>query len=133
MTISQYLNDGANYQAQAVLAFLRKGRYNREPYVDRWINGRETGYVCSLRSEDFSRQLNIAFFEHRNSDQICAVKWEQCTLNPPTIDTAEFNGVYSSKWDVSNTVSYGNVVEMAEWIIAELNSFYDATFPLGDE
>lgn len=127
MQLTQYPNDGANYQTQAVLAFLRHIECGGKPTIARWINGRENGYVCSILSANFRRQLNIAFFEHRNSDSICAVKWEQLTLNPPTIATAEFGDVYSNKWDVSKSVSYGKIVEMAEWIIDELSTFFDET------
>ena len=67
--------------------------------VARWENCREQGYVISLRLPTYSKQLNIAFFEHRNTDSICAIVWEQRTLNSPTIETAEFGDVYKTKWD----------------------------------
>ena len=86
--LSHYMQDGACYQARAVLMFLQaecgeiEESYDREKEyykaivsVARWENCREQGYVVSLRSEDRSKQLNIAFFEHRNSDAICAIKW----------------------------------------------------------
>ena len=129
----------ANYQARAVLAYLQGNdgieesydkelrRYKAEPEVNRWHNCREQGYVISLRDERFSRQLNIAFFEHRNSDQICAIKWEQKTLNPPTIDNAEFGDVYKTKYDVSHEVGYGEASAMADWIMGELKSFWTET------
>lgn len=137
--LSKYQDDGANYQAQAVLAFLRRGadiessynqeksRYEAEPKVARWENCREQGYVISLRSKNYQRQLNIIFFEHRNSDSICAVKWEQTTLNSPTIDTAEFGDVYKDKYDTSFSVGYGEILKMANWIREELENFWKET------
>jgi hypothetical protein len=132
--------DGANHQAQAVLAYLRQssgiedswddkaGKYLAEPRVDRWHNCREQGYVVQMRSRDYSRQLNIAFFEHRNSDSICAVRWEQTTTNPPTIDTMPTdNKFYKSKWDVSHSVGYGEPAKMAEWVLQELQQFWRST------
>jgi len=136
--LSEYLHDGASHQAKAVLAFLQimtiesswdeeRKKYLAEPEVARWENCREQGYVVSMRSKDYSRQINIAFFEHRNSDNICAVKWEQRTVNSPTIETAEFGDVYKDKWDTSYTVNHGEIVKMSDWIIEELTMFWDET------
>jgi hypothetical protein len=125
--------DGANYQAQAVLAYLsgRDGiepswsaeqrRYLADPKVSRWENCREQGYVVWMRGRK-GKQVNIAFFEHRNSDNICAVMWEQETVNAPTIETMVTANVYSDKWDVSHTAKYGECAAMAEWIIDQLNA-----------
>lgn len=130
--------DGANYQARAVRAFLsgRSGieesydrelnRYMAEPEINRWHNCREQGYVITMRNNDYSRQINIAFFEHRNSDQICAIEWEQHTVNPPTIDSAEFVGIYKTKYDTSHQVSPGRADEMADWIFDRLTAFWKA-------
>jgi hypothetical protein len=70
------------------------------------------------------KQLNIAFFEHRNSDSICAVKWEEITMNSPTINTANFGDVYKDKYDVSHSVGYGKILEMAEWIEQQMTNFW---------
>ena len=120
--------DGANCQAKAVLAYLQKydgieeswdaerSRYLAQPTFSRWENCLEQGYVVCMRSKDFRRQINIAFFEHRNSDCISAVEWEQCTTNAPCIETAEFGEAYSDKFDTSHDEPYGNCVQMADWI-----------------
>ncbi len=133
--LEHYLLDGANYQAKAVLAYIQPfcnieeswneqfHVYNAKHEVGRWENGREQGYVITLISN--SKQLNIAFFEHRNSDSVCAVRWEQnITLNPPTIDTAEFGKKYKNKYDIDFEVSYGEVVKMSEWIINEFKEWW---------
>ena len=139
MNLKYYMQDGANYQARAVLAFLQRydgiekswndefKRYGAEIEIGRWENCREQGYVLSLRSKDYSRQMNIAFFEHRNSDKICAVLWEQETINSPTIGTAEFGNVYKTKWDTSHEETYGNVKQMADWIWGQLENFWITT------
>jgi hypothetical protein len=104
MNIVNYLKDGACGKARIVMALLQENvgdgineLYNEERNdydatvnIARWENCREQGYVVSLRTKDYSKQLNIAWFEHRNSDNICAIEWEQCTINSPTIDTAQF-------------------------------------------
>ena len=145
-----YGHDGANYQAKAVLAYLQAYDgideswnkefkcYDADPKVCRWENGREQGYIVTLRSRigagGPSRQLNIAFFEHRNSDTICAVRWEQKSFNSIcSIDLAEFpEGQYESKYDVSHQVSPGQAMEMADWIWKELVDFWVETDKFGE-
>lgn len=135
--LNHYMQDGAGKQARAVLAYLQGNtieeswndatkNYDAEPQVARWENCREQGYVVSLNFQ-YKRWLRIAFFEHRNSDAICAIRWEQGNLiNSPTIDTARFGEqCYKDKWDVSKEVSPGRADEMAEWIQRELEAFWD--------
>lgn len=131
-----YMRDGAGAQARAVLAYLQatdgiesswnheKGRYDAEPKIARWENCREQGYVISLRGSDYTEGINIAFFEHRNSDSICAVVWNGTSMNSPTIETANFGEAYATKWAVDHTVGYGKAAEMAEWILEKLGSFW---------
>lgn len=131
-TLQNYMNDGANYQARAVLGFISNFELDVEEgqreylatiKVARWENCREQGYVLSLLNEDY-KQLNIAFFEHRNSDEICAIKWIQNTINTPTIDTAEFGDVYKDKYDVSYSVRWGEIKKMGDWICDELQKHW---------
>lgn len=128
--------DGSNYQARAVLAYLQSHdriesswdkeskRYLAEPEVDRWHNCREQGYVVSLKLYDSQcKQINIVFYEHRNSDSICALVFEGLYLNPPTIDNLP-EGVYKDKYDYTHSVEYGKPAEMAAWIMQQLETFY---------
>ena len=137
--LSDYNQDGANYQARAVLAMLEN--FNVENSFDddssdylavikvgRWENCREQGYVLMMDSIDHEKQLNIAFFEHRNSDKICALKWEQKTINTPTIDNAKFENNYlNDKYDVSFSVSFGQILEMSKWIEEQFENFWEET------
>ena len=136
--LADYLQDGACAQARATLMFLQRreieqswereqGRYLAEPKVARWENCREQGYIIRLRSKDYQKQLNIIFFEHRNSDSLCAVKWEQVSMNSITIQNADFGNVYKDKYDVSHSVPYGQVSEMATWIHDQMCLFWDET------
>ena len=129
-----YQDDGAHEQARAVLGCLpvelrRHDFPTSEQYggahinIGRWENCREQGYVVYMRSSG-GDQLNIAFFEHRNSDSICAVKWKQRTINSPTIDTAEFGDVYTDKFDVSHRVGFGACQQMASWIAEQFYEFW---------
>ena len=129
--LEDYLQDGASYQARATLMYLQihsdiQESWNSEYHtydanikVARWENCREQGYILSLRDANHE-QLNIAFFEHRNSDEICAVKWLQNSINTITIDTAKFKNVYKDKWDVSHSVNFSEANNMADWIYEEL-------------
>ena len=124
-------------QAKAVLLFLqcndgikpswcdKQKKYLANPKIARWENGREQGYIISLRSLLCPRQLNIAFFEHRNSDSIEAIKWEQYSDTPITIDTAIFGDVYKNKYDTSFSVNWGDVLGMSQWITNELEEFWE--------
>jgi len=134
--LKSYLKDGADYQARAVMCFLqrdcdieeswnaRDGKYDSVINIARWENCREQGYIVSMVSADYRSQLNIAFFQHRNSDELCAVKWEQTSMNTITIDNAEFGDVYKDKYDVSKRVSYGEVEKMADWIMEQFTEFW---------
>lgn len=132
--------NNADAQSNAVRAYLTEysgvecswsdehKRYMAEPSINPWFNGRECGYVVTMRSADYSRQINIAFFEHRNSDNICAIVWEQVTTNPPTIDTADFGGkIYRDKYDVSLSLGHGKAAEMASFIMDRLEEFWKET------
>tara|TARA_B100000809_G_C14765198_1_gene397324 strand:- start:54 stop:497 length:444 start_codon:yes stop_codon:yes gene_type:complete len=138
--LENYLEDGADHQARATLMFLQRNggnieeswndewkRYDAEIQVGRWENSREQGYVVSLRNKKLE-QLNIAFFEHRNTDDICSVKWQQVCMNTPTIDSAKFGDVYKDKYDTSHSVGYGKAYEMAEWIIKQLTEHWVKAF-----
>jgi len=134
--LQDYMQDGASAQARAVLAYLQENegiedswdaemkRHLAEITVNRWENGRERGYVVSMQSYFCCglKQLNIAFFECRNSDSIHAVKWIQNSMN----------SIYSwerMKWDENDkwpthSVSYGKADVMARWIWKQLEIHY---------
>lgn len=133
--LKNYLQDGANYQARAVLMILQRmsnieeswddtyKKYDAEIKVARWENCREQGYVISLKDKNY-KQLNIAFFEHRNSDSIHALKWVQSSINSLTIENAEFGDLYKDKYDTSYSVGYGEFDKMANWIIQQLTEHW---------
>lgn len=125
-----------NAAAKAVRAYLaaRDGieaswsdaekRYLARPSIAEWYNGRERGYVVSMCAPDFGDQLNIAFFEHRSSDAIQAIVWEQNTyMNPPCLATMNHE---SFKENGLVTQSFGpdEALEVADWIIRRLNTFW---------
>lgn len=122
--LENYLDDGANWQAQCVLAILRsryesildeswnekQGRYEACIRVGRYENDREQGYAFALNTIGIQR--NYVVYEHRNSDEICIVVWDGLTLNTPTPSQVPMK----DKWDVTKTFRYGEVMECSEWI-----------------
>lgn len=122
--LENYLDDGANWQAQCVLAILRsryesildeswnkeQGRYEACIRVGRYESDREQGYAFALNTMGIQR--NYVVYEHRNSDEICIVVWDGLTLNTPTPSQVPMK----DKWDVTKTFRYGEVMECAEWI-----------------
>ncbi len=129
MNLRNYMNDGSGHQARCVLAILQAEeaivpdswnkeyhKYDAEPEVGRWENCREQGYCIYLRNRNFD-QINIAFFEHRNTDQICVLVWHQNTINTPNIDSMDTKGeCYKDKWDVTKSFPYDSFREAAEYI-----------------
>lgn len=136
--LQNYFSDGANCNVQSVLCLLKHKigngieeswndeykTYEADIKVARWENGREQGYIVYLINKN-NEQLNIAFFEHRNSDNLCAVKWIQNSINSLTIENADFkNKVYRDKWDVSVSFNYNQAYELAEWLFNELTKHW---------
>ena len=133
-----YNVDGANRQAQAALAYFQYllgdgiesswndkwKQYDAVVHVARWENCREQGYVLMLRNKSYSNQLNIAFFEHRNVDSLCALRWEQRTMNSPTIATADFGEAYVDKYDTTFDVAHSDIVKMAEYLRDEFINWW---------
>lgn len=123
--LERYMNDGANWQAQAVLALLRGiivstlelaydkvKNYNRATIkVGRYENCREQGYVFSLML-NWQTIYNIAVYEHRNSDCICVKGFEGDFFNTPRADDLGMK----DKWDYDKSFECGKVFECAEWI-----------------
>lgn len=136
--IQSYGQDGAKPTAQAVLAYLKEAigagiegswnkewkKYDAEVGVAVWYNGREQGYIVSMMNARRNDQINIAFYEHRNSDQIVAVMWNQLSMNPLTVNTMK-SGVFESKNDYQFSVEWNEAAVMAEWIFSRLVEFWE--------
>jgi hypothetical protein len=102
-------------------------RYDAEPKVAPWYNGRERGIVVYLTDRKDKEQINIAIYEHRNSDNICALMWVQKPdINPPCLATLP-SGVLDNKWDVTKSWSYRDAVDAANWVAEQLNDFWKKT------
>ena len=134
-SISNYLNDGANWQAQAVLSYVRAFIFQVEDLVNyqhkdlklfistragRFENCREQGYVFSIQV-GYRQERHYAVYEHRNCDNICILISEGLNLNTPSVDFMwKDRGENPSKYDFNTEFSYGQVVECGKWIIEDM-------------
>lgn len=132
--VDNYLHDGANWQAQAVLAYLRshyenvvEGSWNEDYHyytahfdVGRYENCREQGYIFSLRY--WNGQRNYAVYEHRNSDNLCVVVFDEMTINTPEAKMV-WNAMGDDKYNVTKKFSFGEIVDCGDYIIEDAQNF----------
>lgn len=129
--VDKYLDDGANWQAQSVLAYLRSmyswvvnktynGNYNEATFtVGRYENCREQGYVFSLHYKN--EQRNYAVYEHHNSDNLIVLIFDLLTINTPCGE--DVWGNMEDKYDYTKAFSYGQIAECGDYIIADAQAF----------
>ena len=138
MYVKEYLNDGANWQAQMVLAYVRahanqavEKSYNDEIHdycinicVGRYENCREQGYVFSIVGISHGKhvQKNYAVYEHRNSDALCVLISTKSTFGktPSVEDMWADKPENASKYDVDETFSCGDALACGEFIIDDI-------------
>lgn len=132
--IENYMHDGANWQAQAVLAYLRVTKnnainktwnkefckYDASVEVGRYENCREQGYIFSILYK--GEQRNYCVYEHRNSDDLCVVVFDAVTINTPTKDMV-FEAMGDSKWNYTKAFGYGEIVSCGDYIIDDIKEF----------
>ena len=148
MNIKYYMEDGANWQAQAVLAFIRshtcmaiEKTYN-EKYNDygvtisvgRYENCREQGYVFTINFVGEDRetkkrhfyQRNYAVYEHRNSDKLIVLISNTHTINTPGIDDMwKDKGENCSKFDYDKSFHCGEIIECSVYVLEDMKQFIE--------
>ena len=140
------MEDGANWQAQAVLAFIRShtmmavektynklnNRYDVDIQVGRYENCREQGYVFTINfvGEDKETgkrhfyQRNYAVYEHRNTDRLCVLISNTGTINTPGIDEMwKDKGENPRSCDYDEDFDYGQIVECGRYILTDMANF----------
>jgi len=144
--IDNYLNDGAGWQARAVLAYLQGNifRLTDDKYykkdmsisVGRYENCREQGYVFSLSFYGQSDgkpshfQRNYAVYQHRNSDQIIVLISNAFTINTPGIDemwSDKGENPRSSQYDQG--FAWNDIAGCGEWIIKDMDETLEKYLP----
>lgn len=122
--IESYMNDGANWQAQSVLAYIRSmcgylKCASDKPVsinVGRFENSREQGYVFSLYVYG-EQTKHYAVYEHRNSDKLIVLKQDGFTINTPSV---EFMFGDRDKWEYDQSFEYGEIVPCGDWIMNDM-------------
>lgn len=135
------LTYGVNYQVLAIAQVLANRAPDFAEYSEwhyqvmfntyRWYNCREQGICLSMSPNPFSKPvLNIAIFEHRNSDEICCLKWEtdHLYMNSPLEDKDIYQKAYhgGDKFDVAASFKYLEIGKCVDWIYNEFDLFYQA-------
>ena len=139
--IKSYFNDGANWQAQAVLAYLRWDnseillktwsdnyhRYMATLKVERYENGREQGYVFTI--EYNGNQRHYAVYEHRNSDALIVLIANGFSMNTPNVDFmwkehADENG-HTSKYDYDKSFGWAEITKCCDFLEEDMKHFID--------
>lgn len=139
MYVKDYLNDGADWQSQMVLAYVRAhanqaveksydeniGEYGINIRVGRYENGREQGYVFTIDTISYGKYLqkNYAVYEHRNSDTLCVlISTKRTFVNTPSVDDMWADkSENASKYNVDKTFSCGDALACGEFIIDDIH------------
>lgn len=113
--IYSYLNDGANWQAQCVLSYVRSHADLSNDYailVGRYENCREQGYVFTL-TKRWEQLLHIAVYEHRNSDDIIVKSFKGTFINTPRAEDLNME----DKYDYDESFNVGNIVDCGKYVV----------------
>lgn len=134
--IENYMHDGANWQSQCVLAYLRVTKnnaidktwnlafrkYDASVEVGRYENCREQGYIFSVQYKNGQR--NYCVYEHRNSDELCVVVFDAVTINTPTSEMV-CNAMRDSKWNYTKAFPCGQIMECGDYILGDMKKWID--------
>jgi len=132
---------GMGSQARAVLQLLsdrepdfaeyEDGEYQIYMETKPWYNGRERGFVLSMR-RDYPRNesgvINIAIFEHRNAGHLVGLSWRTDGIpfqNGVVADADTLEIAYASYPQPDAEFAHGRIGECAEWIYEQLESHYN--------
>lgn len=91
-----------------------------------YCNCREQGFVLSLEAWDgaIPEQIHYAFYDHRNSDSLCVVKWTGTINITGGVTPADFpEGVFEKKNDYIKSWNYMNIAGVLDWFKEEVKGF----------
>ena len=89
-----------------------------------YCNCREMGFTLTLFGSGVEQE-NVCFFEHRNSDALCAIRWKG-TLPASGAVTADDipDSVYPDKWSVTKSwkhLDLAGAIEYARGVVSEFS------------
>lgn len=133
-SLEYYLQDGANWQAKAILCILQFRQnevldivWNKEThrnegdiYVGRYENCREQGYVFTLSYK--GKQRHYAVYEHRNSDDIIVLISNEHSINTPSIKTMWADKPENAtKYDYDKAFPVYNFEECVDFLVEDMS------------
>lgn len=119
---------GMNTQAHELLQRLSDEIITTEVFLTTspYCNGREMGFVVSAMATKYTPQTNFAFYEHRNCDQLCVLKWEGNTSIHGAVTHDQIpEGIFPNKWACTAQWSYGNYDDIIDWLKGEIKQISD--------
>ena len=93
-------------------------------YVEtrRYYNGRERGFCISIRDLGQSQATNFVFYEHRNSDEICCVKFPG-NVGENYVTSEDIPEEYfKDKYSYTASWGYMEFAKVREYLVAEIES-----------
>lgn len=138
--IECYLNDGADWQAQSVLCYLRsikesivektwsESTHNYEAliYVRGYENCREQGYVFTISYE--GEYKHYAVYEHRNCDKLIVLINEGFSMNTPSVDfmwDGHDENRKPQEWCYDKDFGFGEIIRCGDFIAESMKKFID--------
>ena len=116
-----------NAQAYALMHFLstqephtaryQDGKYQIEIRCKPYMNGRERGFVLEIRQGIGHDPVCLAFFEHRNSDALCCIKWVPSWPRECYRAGDIPHDVYPDKWSVTRSWDYMDLVGASKYVL----------------
>lgn len=116
-----------NYQAYALMHFLstqephtaryRDGEYQIDIRCVPYMNCRERGFVLEIRQMYGDEPVCLAFFEHRNSDALCCIRWQSAQYRHCYSAEDIPESVYSDKWSVTKSWGYMDLTGAYKYVL----------------
>lgn len=116
-----------NAQAYALMHFLstqephtarcQDGEYQIEIRCKPYMNARERGFVLEISQGIWCDPVCLAFFEHRNTDALCCIKWT------PTFPRWSYSAedipesVYPDKYSVTKSWDYMDLTGAYKYVL----------------
>ena len=126
-----------NSQAYALMHFLstqephtaryQDGKYQIEIRCKPYMNARERGFVLEIRQGIGCDPVCLAFFEHRNSDALCCIRWT------PTFPRWSYSAedipeeIYPDKWTVTRSWGHMDLKGAGEYVLEVIGEVSPST------
>ena len=126
-----------NDQAYALMHYLstmepytadyQDGRYQIEIRCKPYMNGRERGFVLEMRKGIGCDPVCLAFYEHRNSDALCCLRWT------PTFPRECYSAsdipeeVYPNKYTTTRDWRYRDLQGAGEYVLEVIGEVSPST------